>query len=238
MNRWITHNGYKVFQVLSGRSNSYMISNDEQNILVDTGKETAFSKLRENIKTLGLDNSDISHLILTHTHFDHCQSAYQIKSENNCQIVVSENAAVSISNGYTKLPEGTLLTTKLVARIGQFTGKKRFGYKTFIPDFLISGDDEFQMNNYDLSIIETPGHSQDSISIIIDNEIAIVGDVMFGAFRNSVFPPYADSIETMVGSWEKLLNTDCEIFLPGHGREIRRSLLRKEYDKHARKHII
>jgi len=215
-----------------------LISNDKQNILVDTGKETAFGKLRENIKKLELDNLDITFLILTHTHFDHCQSAFQIKAETNCQIVVSRHAAISISNGYTKLPEGTLLSAKLIARIGQLAGKKRFGFKAFIPDVLISGADEFQVNNFDLSIIETPGHSQDSISIIIDNEIAIVGDVMFGVFRNSVFPPYADGIETMVGSWGRLLNSDCEIFLPGHGREIRRSLLQKEYDKHVRKHAL
>lgn len=94
------------------------------------------------------------------------------------------------------------------------------------------------MNDYDLSILETPGHSQDSISIIVNKEIAIVGDVMFGIFRNSVFPPFADRIETMIGSWGKLLNTDCELFLPGHGREIRRSLLQIEFDKHARKHLF
>jgi glyoxylase-like metal-dependent hydrolase (beta-lactamase superfamily II) len=49
-------------------------------------------------------------------------------------------------------------------------------------------------------------------------------------------PPYADNIEAMIENWGKLLNTNCNIFLPGHGKEIKRELLQKEYYKYARKH--
>lgn len=70
----------------------------------------------------------------------------------------------------------------------------------------------------------------------MDNEIAIVGDTMFGVFKNSIFPPYSDDTVKMIESWGRLLNTDCIIFLPGHGKEINRKLLQKEYEKYARKH--
>jgi glyoxylase-like metal-dependent hydrolase (beta-lactamase superfamily II) len=59
---------------------------------------------------------------------------------------------------------------------------------------------------------------------------------MFGVFKNSIFPPYADNTGKMIKSWNRLLNTDCSIFLPGHGNEIKRELLKKQYDKYARKH--
>ncbi len=126
--------------------------------------------------------------------------------------------------------------TRLISFLGNWTGKKRFGYKPFIPDILL--DEEFDLMDYDLNIklIKTEGHSSGSISVIVDNEIAIVGDAIFGVFKNSVFPPYADKIEEMVESWDKLLNTDCNIFLPGHGKEVKRELLQKEYDKNAQKH--
>lgn len=69
----------------------------------------------------------------------------------------------------------------------------------------------------------------------MDNEIAIVGDAMFGVFNNSVSPPYADDTEKMIESWGKLLNSGCNIFLPGHGKAIKRSLLEKEFTINALK---
>ena len=85
-------------------------------------------------------------------------------------------------------------------------------------------------------MIKTEGHSSGSISVIVDNEIAIVGDAMFGVFKNSVFPPYADNQTEMINSWNVLLDTDCNTFLPGHGKEIKKEFLQKEYYKYARKH--
>jgi hydroxyacylglutathione hydrolase len=36
-------------------------------------------------------------------------------------------------------------------------------------------------------IIHTPGHSPGSISVILENEIAIVGDTLFGVSENQYF---------------------------------------------------
>jgi hydroxyacylglutathione hydrolase len=86
-------------------------------------------------------------------------------------------------------------------------------------------------------LINTEGHSPGSISIIVDNEVAVAGDAMFGVFKNSIFPPYADNPAEMVKSWKKLLNTGCKIFLPGHGNEIKRERLKKEYEKYKSRYI-
>lgn len=232
MKNWKTKNGNKIIQVLSGRSNAYLILKDKVTILVDTGKNSAFKTLSKNIYSLNMTIHEISFIILTHTHFDHCQSANKIKEKSNCQIIVSSTAANSIKNGYTELPDGTFFTTKVISKLGRLIGKNKFGYEPFQSDIFVDVDYEINMGNCNIKIIETVGHSADSLSILVDNEIAIVGDVMFGVFKNSVFPPYSDDILKMTESWGKLLKTDCEIFLPGHGKEIRRKLLQKEYEKY------
>jgi glyoxylase-like metal-dependent hydrolase (beta-lactamase superfamily II) len=76
-------------------------------------------------------------------------------------------------------------------------------------------------------ILHTPGHSSGSVSIIVDDEIALVGDTMFGIFPWSVFPPFADDVKQMTESWGKLLETNCRLFLPGHGTANKRSLVQK-----------
>jgi hydroxyacylglutathione hydrolase len=235
MSNWKTKNGFRVIRILSGRSNAYLMVYDNNVILVDTGKKAAFKTLSRNIESLKLSIIDISTLILTHTHFDHCQSAKKIKEISNCRIITSRIAEDFIKNGYTKLPDGTLPVTKLISRLGNFIGEKKFGYEPFHSDILVEDVYNLSISDSILKIIATPGHSPDSISIIVDNEIAIVGDAMFGVLKNSIFPPYSDDIEKMIESWGKLLSNECSVFLPGHGRAINRNLLEKEYSKYARK---
>jgi len=230
---WQTADGSTIARVLSGRSNVYLIQKNNTTVLIDTGKKSALKKLVRNLSLLGIKISDISALVLTHTHFDHCQSACAIRTLSNCRIAVSGATADSVRNGYTGLPQGTMLITRLLAKAGNRLGKRFFGYQAFTPDLSVNEDADIEFKSLKLRVITTPGHSSDSISIIVDNEIAIVGDVMFGVFRNSIFPPYADNVNEMVGSWQKLLQNECRLFLPGHGMEISRNLLIKEYERHS-----
>lgn len=235
MRSWKTKNGNVIFQVLSGRSNSYFISTDNHNILFDTGKASAYRNIRHNIDLLNPKIKNIDFLILTHTHFDHCQNAAQIKKEDKSRIVMSINEKDYAENGYTPVPQGTIFFSKIIYKLGIRLGIKRFSYEPFKPDILISNKFEFPEDKLDIRIIETPGHSSGSISIIIDDEIAIVGDTLFGVYPGSAFPPFADNPEELIESWQKLLKTGCDTFLPGHGKEIKLKLLQKEYNKYAKR---
>lgn len=238
MKSWKTKNGYEIYLVLSGRSNSYLISKENLNVLVDTGNQSSYHRLRKNIDSLELTHKKITLLILTHTHYDHCQNAFAISEDEDCKILMGEKEAEFVKNGYSPLPAGTFLITKFISDIGNRIGKRRFGYKPFMPDTLVGEEFDWEQNGFEIKILGTNGHSQGSIIVIVDNEIAIVGDEMLGVYKDSVFPPFADDIIRMINGWGRLLNTRCEVFLPGHGKEIKRELLRSEYLKYARKHKI
>jgi len=238
MKKWKTKNGYEIFLVLTGRSNSYLISTEKVNVLVDTGNQSSYYRLQKNIDSLELVQKKIALLILTHTHYDHCQNALTISERENCRILMSKKEMEFAESGFTPLPKGTYLLTNLISNLGNMIGQRRFGFKPFKPDLLIDEEMIWIQNGFKIKIIRTNGHSKGSISVIVDNEIAIVGDAMLGVYKESVFPPFADDIKGMIQSWEKLLNTKCELFLPGHGKEIRRELLQREYNNYARKHKI
>jgi len=237
MKTLITKKGTTIYQMLSGRSNSYLISTPDFNILVDTGKSSAYKKLLSRISLLKLKTNHIDFLILTHTHFDHCQNAAAIKEKYQCKIMLSEKEYKFIRQGFTPLPEGTNLFTKIISEIGNHILWKSCSYKPFAGDVLIKDSFDFKKLSSDIRIIKTEGHSSGSISIIVDNEIAIVGDAMFGVFRNSVFPPFADNPNELIKSWSILLNTDCERFLPGHGGFITRNTILKELHKYSKNNV-
>jgi len=175
MKTWKTKNGFEIIRVLSGRSNAYLISYNNIFILADTGKKAALKTLSKNIELLNISVGDLNFLLLTHTHFDHCQSAKRIKQISNCSIITSLVAEDFIKKGYTKLPDGTIQATKLIAGLGNLIGEIKFGYEPFQADIFVEKEYDLNISDKNLKIIATPGHSPDSISIIVDNEIAIVG---------------------------------------------------------------
>lgn len=235
MKSWETKAGTKIFQVLSGRSNSYFIKTNKLNVLVDTGKISSFLKLQHNIRLLSKEHQNIDILILTHTHFDHCQNAANLQNQNACKILMHESEKDYVVKGYTPVPKGTTMISKTIYSLGSKTLLKRFSYEPFSPDILVNDNFQFPEEKINLQIVATPGHSSGSICLIIDDEIALVGDTLFGVFPNSVFPPFADSIPELIKSWSKLLNTNCHTFLPGHGKAINRQLLEKDYPKYSMK---
>lgn len=233
--QWKLKSGCCVSSVLPRTANAYLIHTGHTWHLVDTGRSNMLEMLLHNLDKIK-GNQPLSTLILTHTHYDHCQNASAIKDKENCRIIVSANARDYIKRGYTELPSGTNLLTKLIVHMGRRTGWNRFRYTPFHADVFVDEELNIDEQGTKIRIINTPGHSNDSISAIIDNEIAIVGDAMFGISRQSVMPPFADNPPMMVKSWRKLLDTGCHTFLPGHGKEVERALLEKSYERYVRKY--
>lgn len=233
MKRWQTSRGNDIYQVLSGRSNAYLVSAGEYSMLVDTGPASAYRRLKRNIRSLTPQIGRMRYLVLTHTHFDHCQNAAAIQREFNCRVVVPDREVNYAQEGYTPLPSGTFLLTQAIVALGRLVGRRHFGYDPFVPDMAVGGGFEFSRDRADIRLVATPGHSPGSASITVDGEVAIVGDAMFGVLKQSVFPPFADDVQTMVRSWDTLLHTGCSLFLPGHGKEIVRERLAKAYAAHV-----
>ncbi len=228
MKSWVTKNNYQISWVLSKRSNVFLIKKGDKVILIDSGVSSRFNELSKNLALHDVDISKISYLILTHTHYDHCQSAKKIKELSNCKIVTSKYAEESAKNGYTVLPKGTYIFTNLLVKLGRTIGKRIFSYEAFQPDILVNDESDLVDDDIQVKIVETQGHSIDSISILVENEVALVGDTLFSVYKGTVFPPFADDVSKLYKSWKNLLETGCDIFLPGHGGAITKDQLKKE----------
>jgi glyoxylase-like metal-dependent hydrolase (beta-lactamase superfamily II) len=231
MKKWRTKNGYHIYRVLTGRSNAYLVSYGRKNILVDTGTSNNYQRLLKGIGSIITHRERIDMVVLTHTHFDHCQNASRFRRDQGSIILASSYESVCTKEGFTPIPRGTLPYSKIISRVGRLLGSRFFGYPHFSID--IEVEDKYAFNDFDMNlrIVSTPGHSAGSISLIVDNEIALVGDAMFGIFNNSILPPFADDKQKMFESWKKLYATGCRLFLPGHGNIIDKELLRSQIYK-------
>jgi hydroxyacylglutathione hydrolase len=229
MKTWETKSGYKIIQILSGRSNVFLVTDGKKSILVDTSPRYMWKTLEKRLNTL--DVNHIDYLILTHTHFDHAENSSRIKEKYTAKVIVHKNEASYLVSGTNIIPEGTNMITRLIVNLLAKRIAPENSYPPCQYDLLVDNVFNFIDLDFNALILHTPGHTTGSMSVIIDNEIALVGDTMFGVFRGSVFPPYANDIKQMINSWGKLLETGCKVFIPGHGSANSRKLVLKDYSK-------
>ena len=234
MKKWKTKNGYEIVRVLFGRCNVFLLSNGSKNILIDTSVSRMWPKLQKQLGKLGINSID--YLILTHAHFDHASNANRIKDKFNAKVAIQHHENRYLSKGDNTIPGGTNIFTSLIINLLSRFLARRFMYTPCKPDMIIDSGYSFVELGFNAHLLHTPGHTVGSMSLIIDDEIAIVGDTMFGVFGWSVFPPFAQDRKTLIQSWGKLLETNCTLFLPAHGTGNYRSLLQRDYLKRIKKY--
>lgn len=228
MKKWNIAEQCTIYQVLSGFFNAYLLINNQEAFLIDTGHKKSFPELEKNLKKV-IDGQLIHYLILTHTHYDHCQNAASIKKNWGAEIIVSNKEAEYLKKGSTPLPKGTNLFTCFLSNLGNRYATSWYLYKPAIPDIEINGSYSI---NESIKLISTPGHSRGSLTVVIKDQYAIVGDAMFGSLKGSIFPHFANDGKQLFNTWKILLNnTNCHTFLPGHGKPLNRQRLEKEVAK-------
>ena len=235
MQSWCTGDGQIVRRVLTGRSSAFLVSNGESHVLIDTGHARGFRQLSRNLARLCVPQEKLSALLLTHAHYDHAENAHRIKASYATTLIIQREEVGYLSRGENPMIYGT---TRFVRSLTNLLGKRVLAHANYPPATADRTFDEtldlspFGVNAY---VLHTPGHSAGSASVIVSGEIALAGDALFGVFRNSAFPPFADLPLVLIESWKKLLDTGCTLFLPAHGGAVTRDVLQREYEKYRKR---
>jgi hydroxyacylglutathione hydrolase len=229
MKTWTTKNGCRIIRVLTGRSNVFLLLDGKKKALIDTSVKMSGKTLLTKLDNLHV--AYIDYLVLTHSHFDHAANACEIKEKYGAQVLIHRNEAANLTSGEFAVVSGTnwltrAIMTGLADKLSPVLSCPPCGY-----DHLVDSYFDMKESGFNAFLLHTPGHSPGSISLIVDDEIALVGDAMIGISKCSVFPPFAQDVKQLLQSWRRLLETGCQVFLPAHGSANSRSLLEKDYKK-------
>lgn len=233
---WVTRNGCRVHQVLKGTANSYLVSNGHGlSLLVDTGRKSQLPALVEGMDDLGVSAATLAGLILTHAHYDHTGNAAAMKEKYGVRIIAHTTEADALISGKNAPIGGTIFPARVLIGILARSLSRRGAYAPVAADYVVEDHRDLAFLGFSVSILSTPGHTPGSMSVVVDDEVALVGDAMFGIFRGSILPPFGTDLSKMVESWGRLIDTGCGVFLPGHGTFRDRKLVMREYEKHRKK---
>ena len=190
-----------VHQLKYGNTNTFYISNGDVGILVDTDWAWTLSAFYKAIKSGKIKIGDIHYLIITHYHPDHMGLAGEL-IELGIKLVVLDVQCdfIHCSDNVFRKEKGRIYKPIPDEKINIISCKES---RSFLEQLGINGE-----------IIYTPGHSEDSISIILDEGIAIVGDLE--PIDN--VPAYSDN-DILRNSWNKILSYNLEVVFYGHANK-------------------
>ncbi|MBS7641828.1 MAG: MBL fold metallo-hydrolase [Candidatus Bathyarchaeia archaeon] len=200
-------------------------------VLVDTGLEDSPKQaIYPYLGDLGLGIRDVSHIILTHAHFDHCGGVSRIREEVLCRVGVHEY-------GKPFLEDPLLLDIQLNRRFPILYGIGEPRFKPVEADIVFKDSDIIDTGSVRLRIIHTPGHSPCSSCIVYEDKgIYISGDSIqgYGGNRPLLFHSSIDYMESL----DKFSKEHIDILVLGHpfppyGRAILRSWEVRDFIKES-----
>ena len=174
--------------ILDARSNVVLITNADQNIIVDTGLGMEKEEILTGLSTLGLSVDDICIVINTHSHIDHCGNNSLFKKSR------------FIGHG---------------TEFGSSASKKGID--------LIDDDTELEQG---ITLLETPGHTSGSISVLLKcmindrvRKTAITGDALpiMDNFIKWVPPGINIDPKLALASMRRIVD-NADVIVPGHDK--------------------
>lgn len=210
-------------------SNCYLVEGT-QKILIDTGSPGESKTIINELKSRGVELSEISLILHTHGHSDHCGSTTELIKYHKIPTAIHSADSHMTETGKNDFLKSTRLISKFIK---PFVDKP---FPAFKADFFI--DEMKDLSDFGINglIHSTIGHTKGSISIEFDNGESIIGDVMMGGFMGGQFfshlPDYhyfADDLEEIKKSIKKILNFNSKKFYVGHGGSLSRERIERRF---------
>lgn len=177
-------------------TNYWVVSAGTSRLLVDLGWPGTMGRLRASLNRLDVPLTEIRYGLATHYHIDHAGLAQELKQAGVPLLVLDRQLpAIPLMKTWTKPQDQYVDITLHDNVVVPFAESRAVLERIGIPG----------------EILPTPGHSDDSVSLLLDDGSVFTGDLTRPAFIGVEDPAL------VLASWRLLREWGAARVYPGHG---------------------
>ena len=163
---------------------------DNGYVIIDTGYENSYRNFKKKLKANNIKINQIKYCFMTHAHDDHAGFINQLLFDNQeVKVIMSDKGIDTLRKGQNSFVGGC--TSKLAlafCNVMKLFGKGQHKFPPIKAEYesrliIISNDNraylEQELNG---KIVETAGHTSDSILLLLNNVYLFCGDAEMNGF--------------------------------------------------------
>lgn len=190
-----------ITKIRYGNTNTFLLRGEKGSVLIDTDYAGTLPSFYRCIKGLGIKVSDITYILATHYHPDHIGLLSELMDQGvRLAVMESQTGSVHFSDEiFAREPQlGYKPIDEREAEVISFEESR-----AFLGGLGIDGE-----------IIPTASHSEDSISVLLDDGTCIVGDLE----PLEYLAAYEDN-KGLKADWDRILAAGPKRILYAHANE-------------------
>jgi ribonuclease/clavin/mitogillin len=178
-------------------TNYWVVGVASSRLIIDLGWPGSMGRMKANLRRMDVPIQEIRYALATHYHIDHAGLAQEFK-EAGVSLLVPDEQVDSIPLMRRWIKPHEQYTDVVMHDNIRISCKES---RSLLAEIGIPGE-----------ILSTPGHSDDSVSLLLDDGSVFTGDLTRPAWIGQEDP------ETVKASWRTLKERGAFRVFPGHGQ--------------------
>jgi metallo-beta-lactamase class B len=208
-----TWNGTTTAVSVEGDANVYLLKGGTSWALVDCGTLAGRGAIEANLRHVGLDPRDVGQLLLTHSHWDHTQSARVWQTTYGLHTSLSAVGARALARGDMRLTGAALHGPD-------------YTLEPFEVDRRVEDRAVIDVAGHRMTAHALPGHTPDSTLYTFGLgglRAGICGDIVFGLSETGTYSLgllsalWGSNLDDYVESLRRMESIPIDLLIPGHG---------------------
>ena len=205
--------------------NTWLYPIEDGWVMIDTGYENSYASVLKKLRKMQIQPEDVRYLFLTHAHDDHAGFLEEWMTKHpKTQVIAHEKAIAGLRKGQNSFVGGcstlgAFLFCQLMALLGN--GDHRYPKlreEHLVKIITLNGNNLAKVENtLQGKILFTPGHTEDSISLLVDGNLFCGDAAMNGIPSSRKITIWVGDKDAFESSWDRMLASDAKKIYPAHG---------------------